>query len=57
MNASVSSPLSSTKTLLPSLPTRLWWRWQELPMSFSEGFAMKLAEISFRNAISLTPFL
>ena len=33
------------------------WKWQELPMSFSEGFAMKLAEISLRKAISLTPFL
>ena len=31
--------------------------WQELPMSFSDGFAMKLAEISLRKAISLTPFL
>ena len=31
--------------------------WQELPMSFSEGFAMKVAEMPFRNAISLTPFL
>ena len=47
----------STKTDLPSSSTRLWWMWQELPMSFSEGFAMKVAEISLRNAISLTPFL
>ena len=31
--------------------------WQELPMSFSEGLAMKVAEIPFRKAISLTPFL
>ena len=31
--------------------------WQELPMSFSEGFAMKVAEIPCRKAISLTPFL
>jgi len=26
-------------------------------MSFSDGFAMKVAEIPFRKAISLTPFL
>ena len=38
-------------------PTRLEWMWQELPMSFSDGFAMKVAEMPFRNAISLTPFL
>jgi hypothetical protein len=57
MKASVSSPSPSTKALLPSWPTRLWWMWQELPMSSSDGFAMKLAEMSFRKAISLTPFL
>ncbi len=33
------------------------WTWHELPMSFFEGFAMKVAEIPFRKAISLTPFL
>ena len=26
-------------------------------MSFSDGFAMKVAETPWRNAISLTPFL
>jgi hypothetical protein len=31
--------------------------WHELPMSFSEGLAMKVAEIPLRNAISFTPFL
>ena len=31
--------------------------WQELPMSFSDGLAMKLAEMSCKNAISLAPFL
>ena len=57
MNVSVSSPSPSTKTLLPSSSTRLWWTWQELPMSSSDGLAMKLAEMPFRKAISLTPFL
>ncbi len=57
MNVSVSSPSPSTNTLSPSSPTRLWWMWQELPMSSSDGFAMKLAEMPFRKAISLTPFL
>ncbi len=31
--------------------------WHELPMSFSDGFAMKVADTPLRNAISLTPFL
>ena len=31
--------------------------WHELPMSFSEGFAMNVAEMPCRNAISFTPFL
>ena len=31
--------------------------WQELPMSFSDGFAMKVTERPFLYAISLTPFL
>ena len=36
---------------------RLEWMWLELPMSFSDGLAMKVAETPLRNAISLTPFL
>ena len=50
-----SSP--STKALPPPSSTRLEWMWHELPMSFSDGFAMNVAEMPLRKAISLTPFL